>query len=307
MEQQLKVKLIIGVSDGAASKKSTNLLQESYNKAPNNTKPANNSNSTNNTNSTNNSNLTNNSNPTNKSNKIQIIEKKKKKKNQPITNNILKCYYTNATSLIGKWNEFKSTIAALDPDIISITETWFNDSSNTNLGGYNIYFKNREESRGGGVVLYIKNYLDSFEVENVTIKNPKSENIWCSIRIGKENILIGCIYRPPYSKREINLEINKTIKKANKMIQEKKYTALMVCGDFNFSDIVWDNLGGTLKGNGRPSSRDFLDLVNSKFLSQPVLEPTLGDNFLDLILVNDPTRIYNVIGGQPISSSPKEK
>ncbi len=37
-----------GVLDGAASKKSTNQLNESYNKALMNTKPADNSNSTNN-------------------------------------------------------------------------------------------------------------------------------------------------------------------------------------------------------------------------------------------------------------------
>ena len=68
----------------------------------------------------------------------------------------LKCFYTNATSLVNKWHQFNSVIIYnAFPDIILVTETWFNKSSIIALQNYNIFLKNREHTRGGGVVIYV--------------------------------------------------------------------------------------------------------------------------------------------------------
>ena len=64
-----------------------------------------------------------------------------------IKKNSLKCWYTNATSLNNKWDQFKSEII-LDsyPDLIFVTETWFNDYSLRNIDQYKLFSKDRKYS-----------------------------------------------------------------------------------------------------------------------------------------------------------------
>ena len=56
----------------------------------------------------------------------------------------LKCFYTNATSLNNKWDEFNAKIIELNyPHIICITETWFNLNSIYELTYYIEYQRMR--------------------------------------------------------------------------------------------------------------------------------------------------------------------
>ena len=50
---------------------------------------------------------------------------------------------------------------------------------------------------------------------------------------------------------------------------------------------------------------DFIDTINSNYLTQHVLEPSFGSNFLDLVFTDDPTRIFEVIAGPPLGSTNK--
>jgi hypothetical protein len=60
------------------------------------------------------------------------------KVNNNIYINKLNCFYTNATSLNNKWNDFNAKIIELDyPHIIFITETWFTPNSIFKLINYN--------------------------------------------------------------------------------------------------------------------------------------------------------------------------
>ncbi|RNA04012.1 RNA-directed DNA polymerase from mobile element jockey-like, partial [Brachionus plicatilis] len=79
----------------------------------------------------------------------------------------------------------------------------------------------------------------------------------------------------------------------------------MVAGDFNFPDINWYHSGGVCKNKGRPSSLDFLDCLNKNYLTQHVLEPTFKDNILDLVLTDDPARIFRVSHGPPLGLTEK--
>ena len=54
-------------------------------------------------------------------------------------------------------------------------------------------------------------------------------------------------------------------------------SALLIIGDFNHPDIRWNSLDSSNE------SAKFLLLVQNCFLTQHVLEPTRGDNVLDLI------------------------
>jgi exonuclease III len=163
-----------------------------------------------------------------------------------------------------------------------------------------------EKVNHGGVAILVRNDLEAYEVEDTRLANPKSEQVWCKVKLNgtNESLLVGCIYRPPNSLRETNLEINKHIKIASESVANKKYTGLLICGDFNHSDIEWSDLGGKCRDkSGRPSSLDFLETVNSNFLAQHALEPTFRKNTIDLILTEDPDRIYSVNTGAPLGES----
>jgi hypothetical protein len=63
--------------------------------------------------------------------------------------NKLHCFYTNATSLNNrlKLDQFKLLIQQKNkPHLLLITETWFNVNSVSNIPGYKLYAKNREQT-----------------------------------------------------------------------------------------------------------------------------------------------------------------
>ena len=122
----------------------------------------------------------------------------------------------------------------------------------------------------------------------------------------KKRVLVGCIYRPPHSCRDYNLALNNSIGKANQYYDMGKFPTMLVGGDFNYSDISWSNEGGICEKGGRNSSIEFLDHVNANLLTQHVA-PTFVNKTLDLILTNDPQRIYSITHGPPLGSSKKNK
>ena len=78
-------------------------------------------------------------------------------------------------------------------------------------------------------------------------------------------------------------------------------------GDFNHSDIKWSDIGGSCIGNGRPASLEFLDTLSENFLSQFVIDPTFGNNTLDLVISDNQVSIFNVNVYPPLGSSAKIK
>ena len=48
--------------------------------------------------------------------------------------------------------EFITTCSLVKPNVIGITETWFNKSSSVKINGYEMYRKDRSDGRKGGIV-----------------------------------------------------------------------------------------------------------------------------------------------------------
>ena len=188
-----------------------------------------------------------------------------------------------------------------------ITETWFNETSITNLDNYHLYDKRRNQCRGGGVAVYIRNDIVSNEITDKTLTSNKIEQIWCNIKTNRDSILIGCIYRPPTSDNEYNKSLDKILSRAKSLRDKNRYSGTLIVGDFNYPDIQWSNIGGYYNESIKNSSLNFLDNICSNHFSQHVIEPTLGTNFLDLVLTDDPSRIFAVNVGPPLGQSNKMK
>ena len=66
-------------------------------------------------------------------------------------------------------------------------------------------------------------------------------------------------------------------------------------GDFNHGHIQWKSLQST--GH---EDHNFLVLTQDSFLSQHVLEPTRGENVLDIVLSSQQEFVDNVGTGKPM-------
>ena len=90
-------------------------------------------------------------------------------------------------------------VADIDPHVIGITESWANEDivdAELALTGYVMFRNDRRERRGGGVILYIKESIQAYEI---TLKSePYSvEAIWCNIVTRNSTLTIGVVYRSP--------------------------------------------------------------------------------------------------------------
>ena len=79
-----------------------------------------------------------------------------------------RCVCFNARSIVNKKNELNNMVEDIDPHIIGITESWANiDITDAELGltGYVMFRKDRIGRRGGGVILYVKESTQAYEIK----------------------------------------------------------------------------------------------------------------------------------------------
>jgi len=68
----------------------------------------------------------------------------------------MKCFYTNANSVIGKMSELRERTKGYD--IVGIVETWANShisNAELTLDGFNMLRLDREGMKGGGLLMYV--------------------------------------------------------------------------------------------------------------------------------------------------------
>nr|CAI5864413.1 unnamed protein product [Callosobruchus analis] len=90
-------------------------------------------------------------------------------------NRIIKVCHLNVRSLIGHFADFLDLIQSSSYDIVAISETWLNgnvDGPAVQINNYNFVRRDRNDgSRGGGVGIYIKNYIKyKFLIKVIVLK-----------------------------------------------------------------------------------------------------------------------------------------
>jgi len=214
--------------------------------------------------------------------------------------NELVCVYLNARSLMNKLDEFEAWIAAIDPDVVGVTETWANNSifdSELMIEGYDLFRKDRPVDRdGGGVILYVKSNLHA--VEFVPDSNFP-EQIWCQIQSRKQDkINIGVCYRTPSA----NIFQVDTHSAFRELISKTATTGnhFMLMGDFNYTFSRWPPLPDT---DGLDShAKEFCSCLDDNFLYQHVVFPTRKDNILDLVVTDEPDVITDICDLGPLAT-----
>ena len=214
-------------------------------------------------------------------------------------NNFLRGMNLNATSLENKIDELRLLCKTQTPHIVAITETWFKNTSLSQIDGYTLYKKDRNDGRrGGGVAFYVDSSINSYESNEKNFKNCNIEHIWVIIERGKDKYLLGCIYRPPDL---IDLaEIETIFNQVKKYILNKSFTDVLIMGDFNLPEIRWTNGLVSMINKESPASIKFCEIINESYLFQHVTFPTfqmshgIAENTLDLIFTSEDSRLFEL-------------
>ncbi|CAC5366846.1 unnamed protein product [Mytilus coruscus] len=200
---------------------------------------------------------------------------------------VFKCFqkgmhfiHLNARSLLTKIPELQTIAFKTKAAVISVTETWFDETiTNTeaNIPGYTILRKDRNRC-GGGVCMYIKENL-AFTPMNLDEINNNDEFLCIELLLPKSKpIFVGTCYRPPQN-------CNFVEKFENFLSQLREDCEIILLGDLN---ICFKDQSGSLY----KSLNELLKLFN---LSQIIKEPTRITEFtasvIDHILCNNTEKI----------------
>ena len=174
-------------------------------------------------------------------------------------------------------------------EVIGITELYPKNcrylpgKAELQLEGYELFLSESTSSSKHGAALYVNKKLKSEEIKfNVKFEESVSTQIKLN---NKDMLLLGCIYKSQNSSPENLDELNKLL---TTISNEKKFSHIMVMGDFNFPKIDWKNWSS----KGDKNSENFVESIRDSYLFQHVLENTrMRDNCesstLDLVLIND--------------------
>ena len=100
-----------------------------------------------------------------------------------------------------------------------------------NISGYSLYRKDRESIHGhGGVYIYVRSDLKSFEILSIGENERGMEQIWCGISKCEEKFIVECMYRPPDSDPRVLRELLKSIQRAKEKVDSGDFKSLIVCG-----------------------------------------------------------------------------
>ena len=146
----------------------------------------------------------------------------------------------NAGSIVNKKNELNIMVEDIDPYIIGKTESWANTDitdAELELTGYVIFRRYRIGRRGGGVILYVKESIQAYEIK-LESKADYDEAVWCKIVSGNSKLTIGLVYRSPNINEQDNTKLQNAIKEVSK-------GECIIMGDFNHGHIQWKSLEST--------------------------------------------------------------
>ena len=174
-------------------------------------------------------------------------------------------------------------------DVIALTETWLDSSiSNHELlpTGYRIIRRDRENKRGGGVLLAVNNSIKTVPF-NFTSKSLELVSV--VINCLPKRVLVCVCYRPPNADAEFLQEFNRFFKS----LADSQLKDIIIIGDFNYPSRSAHWLNGSGFSDSTTDS-GFFDVLQEAGLFQLVNSPTRGQNLLDLLFKTNEYLIDNI-------------
>ena len=220
--------------------------------------------------------------------------------------------YTNLDGISNKTSEFSNIVSNLKPDVICLTETKTSvDDANDHLYDceqYDVFRKDRlvQRAPGGGVSILVNKDLIASDL-NVSVLNNHlfEDSVWCEIKCEGKPIIVGVVYRTPSSSRENNDFLLDLFTVCDTYSDKAQ---ILVCGDFNYGAIDWENSCVVSEGQHVVDARKFLDMYNDLFFHQHVDEWTHNRGLenpsrLDLIFTKNDLDVENLKYLTPLGNS----
>ena len=151
-------------------------------------------------------------------------------------------FYQNAQSLNNKLSDLhiNFNLCLSPPDILGFSETWLDSSFDNNelkLAGYNIFRCDRSptnstSTKGGGVLLAVKNSIQVLEI----INNINVEEVFVRCNINSTKVIVGCVYIPHCSMTEHYKNHCSTIQMLSERFSDDQF---IIMGNFNRLNVTW--------------------------------------------------------------------
>ena len=202
--------------------------------------------------------------------------------------------FMNIRSIQKNLLELQSAISIRRPTLLIVIETWLSPETPSSILGLNDYkiFRFDRESRGGGVLVAIKNCIKCSAVEI----RSECEIVVVDISLcnNSSTRIIAC-YNPKTNDTRYLKTLQQTIIDALENIE-----SYIIFGDFNLPDYSWSHMSY----NTTQPYASFNDFINTM---QPIYQlvqlPTRGSKLLDIILTNNPAICSDVGVTAPIGTS----
>lgn len=189
-------------------------------------------------------------------------------------------------------DSFKALMVVGEPDLVGITESWISTDTidfegEYEVPGYRIFKKDRIGRKGGGVLLYVKKYLDPIDCELVT----DHEMLGVVLKNLKKELYLYLVYRPPHQ----TVEKDESLYSDLSAIVKDRFC--IITGDFNCPKINWKERTADVEG------KRLLEFASEELLTQWVDEGTRGNNILDLVFSSEDDLISNLRVGEKLDKS----
>ena len=179
----------------------------------------------------------------------QKVSSKKSRSKSNIST--LKCLYSNVDQLLNKMDDLKMLMINDKPDIMILTEVIPKRQqkpildTQIKIQGYQEFVNfersalNLGESGIRGVAIYVREDIKCSEVK---LSTNYDDQLWVEIKLkDTKKLICGCIYRTPSKKDD---QVEKSTAKVCDIIREimvRKPSHVLICGDFNYPSIDWEN------------------------------------------------------------------
>ncbi|CAG2236269.1 unnamed protein product [Mytilus edulis] len=153
----------------------------------------------------------------------------------------------------------------------------------------NSYRKDRKLGEGGVFIAVDNNYITT-EI----LTGSDCETAWCKINTqGRQHLYIGTFYRQSCSDIEKLEELEKSINCI--MNTSQTLPNVILGGDFNLPHINWQtNTVNTNPQYGKALNEKLIEISNNNDMNQMVIEPTRGQNTIDLLMTTNPGLVSNI-------------
>lgn len=189
--------------------------------------------------------------------------------------------FLNIRSLLPKLDQVSRLIHDVKLDVLCFAETHIYEhipDASVNLNGFDIYRNDRKGKRGGGICMYVRNYIRSSLVYSYSSDNIQV--LFIELYLNGSNILMGLCYKPP--RLTFTDEFDKIFSDLS-----VKYSDIIIVGDFNSNYL-----------NQSPETRKFIAIIKNlslKFVNttEATHFPSYGNcSLLDMVITNTDKIIF---------------